>query len=64
MQELFAKGHGTGGEERLNVGDHAFADAGNGEELFGVVCDCRELGGLLLDSFRCAAVGAYAEGVC
>ena len=33
LQELFAEGHGAGGEEGLDVGDHAFADAGDGEEL-------------------------------
>ena len=35
LQELFAQGHGAGGEERLDVGGHAFADAGDGEKGLG-----------------------------
>ncbi len=46
-----------------NVGDHALADAGDGEELFGVVGEGGELGGLLLDGLGGAAIGADAEGV-
>ena len=63
LQELFAEWHGSGGEEGLDVRKHAFANAGDGEELFGVVCDGGELGGLLLDCLGGAAVGADAEGV-
>ena len=63
LQELFAQRKGAGGEDCLNVRDHAFADAGYREELFGIVCESGELGGLLFDSFGCTAVGADAEGV-
>ena len=63
MQELFAEGEGAGAEDRLDVGDHALADAGDGEELFGVVCEGQELGGLLLDSFGGSTIGADTEGI-
>ena len=63
LQELFAERQGAGGEKRLNVGGHALADAGDGEELFGVVGEGGELGGLLLDRLGGTAVGADAEGV-
>ena len=48
-----------------NVGGHAFADAGDGEERFGVGrgSEGGELSGLLLDGLGGAAVGADAEGV-
>ena len=36
LEELFAEGHGAGGDEGDDVGGHAFADAGDGEESFGV----------------------------
>ena len=32
VEELFAEGHGAGGDEGDDVGGHAFADAGDGEE--------------------------------
>lgn len=64
LQKLFAEWHGSGSEKSLDVGDHAFADAGDGEELFGIFGDGGELGGLLLDGLGCAAVGADAKGIC
>ena len=66
VEELVAEGHGAGGDEVADVGGHAFADAGDGEEELGVGFGCGEggeLGGLLLDGFGRAAVGADAEGV-
>ncbi len=63
LQELFAQGDGAGGEESLNVGRHAFADAGDGEELFGIVGESDELCGLLLDCLGGAAIGADAKGI-
>ena len=65
-EELFAEGHGAGGDEVADVGGHAFADAGDGEEeLWGRRRggEGGELGGLLLDGLGGAAVGADAEGV-
>ena len=49
--------------DRLDVGDHAFADAGNLEQAFGIVGDGGERDGALLDGFGGATVGADAEGV-
>ena len=63
LQELFAEGHGAGGEEGLDIGDHAFADARDGQERFGVVREGGELGRLLLYGFSGAAIGADAKGV-
>ena len=37
LQELFAEGHGAGGDEGADVGGHAFADSGDGEESFGML---------------------------
>src|SRR6202012_2874580 len=64
LEKLLAERHGSCCEESLDVGDHAFADAGDGEELLGVFADGGELGGLLLDGLGCAAVGADTEGIC
>ncbi len=36
LKELFAEGHGAGVDEGDDVSGHAFADAGDGEEGFGV----------------------------
>jgi hypothetical protein len=63
LEELFAKRNGAGGEEGLNVGNHTFADAGDSEQLFGIIGEGGQLGGLLLDSLGGSAVGADAEGV-
>ena len=65
-EQLVAQGHGAGGDEVADVGGHAFADAGDGEQRFGVGLgggEGGELGGLLLDGLGGAAVGADAEGV-
>ena len=65
-EELFAEGHGAGGDEGDDVGGHAFADAGDGEESFGVgvgLGEGAELSGLLFYGFGGAAIGADAEGV-
>ena len=66
LEELFAERHGAGGDEGDDVGGHAFAYAGDGEESFGVGVgrgEGGELGGLLLDGFGGSTVGADAEGV-
>ena len=65
-EELVAEGHGAGGDEVADVGGHAFADAGNGEESFGIGFgsdEGGELDGLLLDGLGGAAIGADAEEV-
>ncbi len=62
-EKLGAEGHGAGGDQLDDIGGHAFADAGDGEELFGFGDEGGELGGLLLDGLGGAAVGADAEGV-
>ena len=49
-----------------DVGGHAFADAGDGEQQFGVGVrgdEAGDLRGLLFDGFGGATVGANAEGV-
>ncbi len=35
LEQLFAEGHRAGGEESLDVGDHAFADAGMARSCLG-----------------------------
>ena len=53
-------------DEVADVGGHALADAGDGEDCLGIGFrggQGGELGGLLLDGFGGAAVGADAEGV-
>ena len=65
-EQLFAQRHGAGGDEVADVGGHALADAGDGEQRLGVGLgggDGGELGGLLLDGLGGAAVGADAEGI-
>ena len=65
-EQLFAQRHGAGGDQVADVGGHAFADAGDGEQGLGVGVgrvSVRELRGLLLDGLGGAAVGAHAEGV-
>jgi len=69
-QEFRAEGHGTGRDEVADVGGHAFADAGDAEQGFGVGGltgwwrdESGEGGGVLFDGFGSAAVGADTEGV-
>jgi hypothetical protein len=63
LQELFAQGEVAGREEGLDVGGHAFAYAGNGEKLFGVISEGGELRRLLFDCLGGTAIGADSEGV-
>ena len=65
-EEFGTQRHGAGGDEVADVEGHGLADAGDGEEGFGVGFGGGEggqLGGLLLDGFGGAAVGADAEDV-
>ncbi len=63
LQQLFAKRKSTGRQKRLDVSGHAFADPRDSKKLFGVIGQCGELRGLLLDSLCSTAVGADAEGI-
>ena len=66
LQQLVAQRHGAGGDQVADVGGHAFADAGNGEQRLGVGVgrgERGELRGLLLDGFRGAAIGADAKRI-
>ncbi len=62
-EQFIAQRHGAVLLDRLDVGDHAFADAGNLEQAFGIGGDGGEGNGALLHGFGGAAVGAYAEGI-
>ena len=62
-EELFAKRHGPGGDQLYNVGCHALADAGDGEELPGLADKGDELSGLLLDGLGGAAIGTNTKRV-
>ena len=53
-EELFAEGEGAGLLDLLDIGGHAFADAGDFQELFGVVGD-ELLSWMVVDSTASAA---------
>ena len=65
-EEFFAEGNRAGGDEIADVGGHAFADAVDGEQGFGVGVgrgEGGELRGLLFDGLGGAAVRADPEGI-
>ena len=65
-EELITQGHGAGGDEVADALRHALADVGDGEQGLGIGVghgEGCELGGLGLDGFGGATVGADTEGV-
>ncbi len=53
----------AGVEQFLQVRQHAFADAGNGEHLLGISDDVFDLVRVILDGLRRVAIGTDAEGI-
>ncbi len=63
-EQLFAEGEGSGLFDFLDIGGHAFANAGDVEESLRVFGgEFGELDGGGLDGFGGAAVGADAKGI-
>ncbi len=63
MEQFVAQRHGAVLLDRLDVGDHALADAGDFEQALGIAGDGGERDGALLDGFGGAAIGADAKGI-
>ena len=62
-EQFVAQGQGAGGGDGLQVGGHAFADAGNLEQAGGVGRGGHQVDGGLLGGFGGAAVAADAKAV-
>ena len=63
LQQSGLHGELAGIKEFLQVGQHPFADAGNGEHLLGIADDVLQLMCVAFDGLRGIAVGANAERI-
>ena len=63
LQQLLMRAELAAAAQLLDVGGHAFADAGNLQQLLGFVDQCRDLLGQAFEGLGGAAIGADAERV-